>query len=334
MTYAQICGEYNTRMRTIDKFMEAVQENYIATIAEIRHDVMMNESFEDPYFLEAKAQKKIEEANTQVQEKGKQAGKGIVQTFLDFVAKLVDKVKNFFTAKKFDQVKEVVENSPEIKQRVVEGVVDEKLLRAVIEKRKKLAKDILREYEKRGASLTVEDLDDLVTQRQKQINEDLIKKRTKSTVGKMIGLVAALTASIADTGFFTAIIKGFDTVGRRAINAGNRDINIVEEPKIKNGKPVVDKNGDPVTKRKIKIGENKGDLVNRNSPIGVRKSMKGVAIAGAIGSGAIGTAVLVRAKKYVSELEKQNKLLESEELRALTLQISQSAMNERSGKSK
>ena len=71
MTYAQICEEYNTRMRTIDKFLEAVQENYIAVVAEIRHDVMMNESFE-----EVRAVQKTENVgsylsvNTSISQKG------------------------------------------------------------------------------------------------------------------------------------------------------------------------------------------------------------------------------------------------------------------------
>ena len=229
MTYAQICEEYNTRMRTIDKFLEAVQENYIAVVAEIRHDVMMNESFEDPYELEAEAEYKLEKAQEQVQEKTKQASKGIIQTFLDFVNKLVEKIKEFLTGKKFDKVKEEVENNPNLKNKMIDGVVDERVLRGILEKRRRLAQDILRQYEKMGNSLTPEDLDDLVTQRQKEINVELIKKKTKSTVGKAVALVASLTAGLKFTGNLTKISAGVDKVatkvGNGVITAGKKGLN-------------------------------------------------------------------------------------------------------------
>lgn len=313
MTYAQICGEYNTRMRTIDKFLEAVQENYIAVVAEIRHDVMMNESFEDPYFLEAKAQKKIEEANTQVQEKGKQASKGILQTFVDFVNKLVEKVKSFFTAKKIDEVKETIEKSPELQERVVEGVVDEQTLRNIIMQRRKLANEILRKYEREGAKLTAEDLDDLVTARQKQINEAAIKNRKKMKLGAVVGLLAKLTASVGATAFFAAI--------NRKIDARQRE----EEKEWRE--------------------RNDKRLEQGQEPEKFKKSgnvVKHMAGATAIGTGLSSVGQLVtlpgklsianQVKKHIAELEKQNKLLESEEIRKLTLQISQAAIDDRAAR--
>lgn len=316
MTYVQICEEYNTRMRTIDKFLEAVQENYIAVVAEIRHDVMMNESFEDPYELEAEAEYKLEKAQEQVQEKTKQASKGIIQTFLDFVNKLVEKIKEFLIGKKFDKVKEEVENNPNLKNKVIDGVVDEKVLKSILEKRRRLADDIVREYERMGAKLTVEDLDDLVSQRQKQINEELIRKKTKSTLGKAVALVAALTTALKFTGKSAKHMDRIERVrvaltnhvGKRAKQVGNFLSHDVDDPLNKKNKKEPFNPDDPVTQKKFKYGK--------------------VMAVGAAGA-AVGVGIAEHVKRTVLELEKQNKLLESEQIRELTMQISRAAIDAR-----
>ena len=316
MTYAQICEEYNTRMRTIDKFLEAVQENYIAVVAEIRHDVMMNESFEDPYELEAEAEYKLEKAQEQVQEKTKQASKGIIQTFLDFVNKLVEKIKEFLTGKKFDKVKEEVENNPNLKNKMIDGVVDERVLRGILEKRRRLAQDILRQYEKMGSSLTPEDLDDLVTQRQKEINEELIKKKTKSTIGKAVALVSSLTLGLSATGSLTKISNAVDKVLTKGKN------------KVASGvKTTINVLGRDVTDLKNKKGKKEMFDPNQDT-FKEKKHGKAVAAVAAMGvAGGVGIAEYV--KKQIVDLEKQNKLLESEQIRELTMQISRAVVGER-----
>lgn len=288
-TYYEICREYHDRMNKIDSYFESVFSNYIDVVTKITESDIFGESY-DPYMAEATVEYKLEQAEQQLQEKTDKGTKGIIQTFLDFVQKLVDKVKEFFVGKKVDELEKQVQNDPELRSVKLEGP-DAAVIEKLIKQRQKIAEDVVKLYQRKGEALTVEEIDNIVTQRQVAMNEKKMKKR---------GIILAITGFttlkkfhgiLANTSWYKSIMSKLQSIKKKPDDESSDDTD----------------------------SSTGTDDAPKDKPKKISKI--------AVGATVVTGAAAAHTAKVIADLERQNKLLLSGEIQDLTKRLTSVAMN-------
>lgn len=159
MTYHEICSRYNQRVNQVDKYITKLYSNFTESV---------QSGFYDNYYIEA-----------QVEDGTKKARKGLIQAFKDFVSNLCDKVKTFVATRKLPAVQKAVAKDPSLAAYVIDDVTDPRVVQAIIKEREKLCDQIVKEYASKGENIDIDKIDDIVTKKQIEMNEKLIKSKKR-----------------------------------------------------------------------------------------------------------------------------------------------------------